>query len=155
MRKKIARSLILKAFLRFPRQRETGFEPATFALARRRSTPEPLAHNKHNKNDSIVSVAIPLIVHQLHATDKRETGFEPATFALARRRSTPEPLAHLRTFPSFRSLSRTKRILLHRFPFVNDFSSEFSHFFIGMYLRHFTPYTSAPPAPAPSCGCAR
>jgi len=24
-----------------------------------------------------------------------------------------------------------------------------------MYLRHFTPYTSAPPAPAPSCGCAR
>ena len=26
------------------RERETGFEPATFALARRRSTPEPLAH---------------------------------------------------------------------------------------------------------------
>ena len=25
-------------------KRETGFEPATFALARRRSTPEPLAH---------------------------------------------------------------------------------------------------------------
>ena len=24
-------------------ERETGFEPATFALARRRSTPEPLA----------------------------------------------------------------------------------------------------------------
>ena len=25
------------------KERETGFEPATFALARRRSTPEPLA----------------------------------------------------------------------------------------------------------------
>ena len=37
-------SLILLAFLPFSMKHETGFEPATLALARRYSTTEPLVH---------------------------------------------------------------------------------------------------------------
>ena len=58
---------------------ETGFEPATLALARRYSTAEPLVQSLY-----IYTVL----------TVKHETGFEPATLALARRYSTAEPLVH-------------------------------------------------------------
>ena len=58
-------------------KRETGFEPATFALARRRSTPEPLAHdylftkyslaNKTN-NTLVDSLCQPLFAFFSHGT---------------------------------------------------------------------------------------
>ena len=40
---KARKCCIIAAFPGKIKERETGFEPATFALARRRSTPEPLA----------------------------------------------------------------------------------------------------------------
>ena len=78
-------SLDFTGFPGFKFERETGIGPATFALARRRSTTLLLAQLKFFNYRNFFN--------SLEKKKKRETGIGPATFALARRRSTTLLLA--------------------------------------------------------------
>ncbi len=65
-------------------ERKTGFEPATFALARRRSTTEPLPHirfwcleaESNHRHEDFQSSALPTELSRQMATRK---GLEPST----------------------------------------------------------------------------
>ena len=91
--KKQAETLILRASAIISRERETGIEPATFALARRRSTTEPLAHKRYRnyhiskclrqesnqRHMDFQSIALPTELPRQDIMMMSVAGIEPAT----------------------------------------------------------------------------